>query len=123
MRFAADCLHDSGATAVQELGYAIGAKAVERLAAARTDLAFVFARRVELLLRDREAARRTPAVGANGVPHPMNHLSHARRLRGNKSIYDPYTNLLRATTEALSAAIGGCDTLEVRPFGFSTSSR
>ncbi len=31
---------------------------------------------------------------------------------------DPYTNLLRATTEALSAAIGGCDRLTVEAFGF-----
>jgi len=36
----------------------------------------------------------------------------------NKSTYDRYTNLLRATTEALSAIIGGCDTLTVDPFGF-----
>jgi methylmalonyl-CoA mutase len=44
---------------------------------------------------------------------------HARTALADKSIYDPYTNLLRATTQALSAAIGGCDTLEVRPFRFS----
>ena len=37
----------------------------------------------------------------------------------NKSIYDPYTNLLRATTEALSAVIGGCDSLQVQPFRFA----
>ena len=37
----------------------------------------------------------------------------------NKSLYDPYTNLLRVTTEALSAVIGGCDTLIVEPFEFS----
>ncbi len=28
----------------------------------------------------------------------------------------PYTNLLRATTEAMSAVVGGCDVLTVRPF-------
>ena len=33
-------------------------------------------------------------------------------------MFDPYTNLLRATTEAFSAVIGGCDTLDVEPFGF-----
>jgi methylmalonyl-CoA mutase len=36
----------------------------------------------------------------------------------NKSFCDPYTNVLRATTEAMSAAIGGCETLTVEPFGF-----
>ncbi len=34
----------------------------------------------------------------------------------NKSIYDPYTNMLRTTTEAMSAAIGGVDSLSVNPF-------
>lgn len=34
----------------------------------------------------------------------------------NKSIYDPYVNMLRSTTEAMSAIIGGADSLEVRPF-------
>ena len=43
---------------------------------------------------------------------------HVRTSRLNKSIYDPYTNLLRVTTEALSAVIGGCDALTVEPFGF-----
>ena len=43
---------------------------------------------------------------------------HVRTPRRNKSVYDRYTNLLRATTEALSAALGGCDRLTVEPFGF-----
>jgi methylmalonyl-CoA mutase len=41
-----------------------------------------------------------------------------RTSRRNKSVYDRYTNMLRATTEAMSAAIGGCDRLTVEPFGF-----
>ena len=43
---------------------------------------------------------------------------HVRTARLNKSFCDPYTNVLRATTEAMSAAIGGCETLTVQPFGF-----
>ena len=43
---------------------------------------------------------------------------HVRTARANKSVYDPYTNLLRATTEAMSAAIGGADTLLVEPHGY-----
>jgi methylmalonyl-CoA mutase len=42
-----------------------------------------------------------------------------RTSRLNKSVYDRYTNLLRVTTEAMSAVIGGCDTLSVEPFGFT----
>ena len=34
----------------------------------------------------------------------------------NKSIYDPYVNMLRTTTEAMSAAIGGSDSITVQPF-------
>jgi methylmalonyl-CoA mutase len=34
----------------------------------------------------------------------------------NQSIYDPYVNMLRSTTEGMSAAIGGCDSLTVVPF-------
>src|SRR6185369_5031324 len=43
---------------------------------------------------------------------------HVRTPRRNKSAYDRYTNLLRVTTEAFAAAVGGCDQLTVEPFGF-----
>jgi methylmalonyl-CoA mutase len=43
---------------------------------------------------------------------------HAITALANKSIYDPYTNLLRVTTEALSAATAGVDSLTVQPAGF-----
>lgn len=33
-----------------------------------------------------------------------------------QTVYDPHTNLLRATTAAAAAVIGGCDVLRVRPF-------
>ncbi|MCX6232067.1 MAG: methylmalonyl-CoA mutase family protein [Bacteroidetes bacterium] len=34
----------------------------------------------------------------------------------NKTVYDPYVNMLRTTTEAMSAAIGGADSIAVLPF-------
>ena len=34
----------------------------------------------------------------------------------NKSIYDPYVNLLRTTTEGMSAAIGNADSITILPF-------
>ena len=43
---------------------------------------------------------------------------HVRTPRRNKSAYDRYTNLLRVTTEAFAAAVGGADQLTVEPFGF-----
>ena len=36
--------------------------------------------------------------------------------RWNKTVYDPYINLLRTQTEAMSAALGGTDSLTVEPF-------
>jgi methylmalonyl-CoA mutase len=41
---------------------------------------------------------------------------HVRTSHWNKTIYDPYVNVLRTTTEAISAAMGGCDSLAVEPF-------
>jgi methylmalonyl-CoA mutase len=36
----------------------------------------------------------------------------------NKSLKDPYTNLLRQTTEAMSAILGGVDRLVIHPYDF-----
>ena len=47
----------------------------------------------------------------------------ARTLFTDKSIYDPYTNLLRATTEAMSALIGGASELRVQRSVFGSASR
>jgi len=41
---------------------------------------------------------------------------HARSSRWNKTIYDPHVNILRATTEAMSAALGGADSISVAAF-------
>jgi len=34
----------------------------------------------------------------------------------NKTLYDPYVNMLRSTTEAMSAALGGADSIALKPF-------
>lgn len=41
---------------------------------------------------------------------------HSSTSDWNKTIYDPHVNLLRTTTEAMSAIIGGTDSLLVKPF-------
>jgi methylmalonyl-CoA mutase len=43
----------------------------------------------------------------------------ARGADFNKAIYDPHTNLLRATTEAMAAAIGGANAMMLAPFDAS----
>lgn len=40
----------------------------------------------------------------------------ATSLMMNKSLKDPYTNLLRLTTEGMSAVIGGADIIELQPY-------
>jgi methylmalonyl-CoA mutase len=118
----ADELHEAGANAVQELGYALAA-GVEKLAGKpeTREVEFVFAvgstyfmeiaklRAARLLW-----AQASAAFGGGEVRMRLN----ARTSRRNKSVYDVYTNLLRATTEALSAAVGGCERLYVEPYGF-----
>lgn len=39
----------------------------------------------------------------------------------NKSVFDPHTNLLRQTTEAMSAAISGVDSITILPHDFYSS--
>ena len=41
---------------------------------------------------------------------------HAVTSKWNQTIFDPHVNLLRATTETMSAAIGGADSILVTPF-------
>ena len=41
---------------------------------------------------------------------------HAETGSWNKSVYDPYVNMLRTQTEAMSAALGGADSITVLPF-------
>ncbi len=43
---------------------------------------------------------------------------HCVNTEFNKSIYDPYVNMLRTQTEAMSAVIGGIDSLTVAPFNY-----
>jgi methylmalonyl-CoA mutase len=41
---------------------------------------------------------------------------HSTTCNRNKTVYDPHVNILRTTTEAMSAILGGTDSLTVRPF-------
>ncbi len=128
----ADQLHEAGAHAVQELGYAL-AEAVERMvrltasmsvddAARRIEFVYALGSNYFFEIAKLRAARMlwAQAVAAFGPADPASCgvRIHVRTSRLNKSVYDRYTNLLRVTTEAMSAVIGGADTLYVDPFGF-----
>jgi methylmalonyl-CoA mutase len=46
-------------------------------------------------------------------------VAHAVTSTWNQTVYDPYVNMLRGTTEAMSATIAGVHSLEVLPFDYS----
>ena len=116
----ADVFHNDGATAVQELAFALAA-GVERLATGETAVDFVYAVGSNYFfeIAKLRAARLLWAQAAREFGAPATTYIHVKTSTANKSIYDPYTNLLRVTTEALSAVLGGCDSLIVEPFEFS----
>ena len=43
-------------------------------------------------------------------------IAHSETNRFNKTVYDPYVNMLRTQTEAMSAALGGAHSITVLPF-------
>jgi len=43
-------------------------------------------------------------------------IAHCETNRYNKTVYDPYVNMLRTQTEAMSAALGGAHSITVLPF-------
>jgi methylmalonyl-CoA mutase len=46
---------------------------------------------------------------------------HGKTSVNNQTVYDPYVNMLRTTTEAFSAIVGGVDSLHTNPFNESYS--
>jgi methylmalonyl-CoA mutase len=128
-----DFLHEAGATTVQELGFAL-AEGVAALAAAidagksvdaaasATSFVYAVGSNYFLEIAKLRAARVlwSMAVSAFGPEDRKSSIVriHVRTARSNKSLFDPYTNLLRVTTEAASAMIGGCDSLTVGSLGF-----
>lgn len=128
-----DAIHELGGTAVQELAFSI-AEAVENLqvaidsgkgveiAAPATVFVFAVGSSYFIEIAKLRAARLlwstvVQAFGCQDVAAAVARI-HVRTARVNKSLLDPYTNLLRVTTEAMSAVIGGCDSLTVEAFGF-----
>ena len=48
--------------------------------------------------------------------HPGDLNIHSQSSIWTKTIFDPYVNMLRNTTEAMSAILGGCNSLSIEPF-------
>ena len=121
---------NGGANAIQETGYAFATgvyylKAlVERgvdINKAAQNICFSFAIGANFFM---EIARLRAAkaawaqivkdLGGNEESQKINIF--ARTSAFTKTVYDPYVNLLRTTTEAFSAVVGGIDALQITPF-------
>ena len=93
-------LHAGRAAAAIEFSFAIGSNYFFQIAKLRA-FRMVWARAVESFGGTRAEA---PAYIA------------ARTSRWNKTLYDPHVDILRATTEAMAAVLGGADSVMVAPF-------
>jgi methylmalonyl-CoA mutase len=103
-----DRLHEQGATAVQEIGYAFAESGGERnifVFSVGTNYFFEIAK-----LR----AARQLWLGLSSQPLVI----WSRTSMADKSLYDPSANLMRCTTEAMSAIFGGCDYLVIEAARF-----
>jgi methylmalonyl-CoA mutase len=121
---------ESGATAVEEIGFTLAA-AVEYLGAMQargadanrvaTALSFSFAVGANYFfqiakLRAFRALWAQVVESFGGGRDCAKAYIRTRTSRWNKTIYDPQVNVLRATTEAMSAVLGGADSIFVAPF-------
>jgi methylmalonyl-CoA mutase len=88
------------AAAALEFSFAMGSKTFSQIAKLRA-FRMVWARVIESFGGTRSGARARIA---------------ARTSRWNKTVYDPHVNILRATTEAMAAVLGGADSVTVAPF-------
>ena len=123
--------HNSGSTTVQELAFALAAgneymaELTERGLSAdevSSRMKFTFSAGTNYFLEIAKfrAARMLWAQVVDAYKPAKKESAkmaiHAETSRWNLSVYDPYVNMLRGTTEAMSAAIAGVDSLTVVPF-------
>ncbi len=122
---------NAGATIVQELafGLAMGSEYMARLteagvdadlAASKIKFTFAIGSSYFMEMAKFRAARILWAniVKAYGAKEDSSATMkiHAVTSAWNQTVYDPYVNMLRATTESMSAVLAGVDSLEVLPF-------
>ena len=137
-------MNDAGAYAYQELGYALsyGNQILSALiengvapstAAKKIKFEFGVGSNYFMEIAKFRAARWLWAEIVNAYKPPCPHECdnkaddgtcrcaakmniHATTSKFNQSLYDPYVNMLRTQTEAMSATLGSVDSLTVRPF-------
>jgi len=123
--------NNAGADIVQELAFGIsmGSEYMSQLtdrgiscATAASKIRFSFGTGSNYFpeIAKLRAARFLWSVATNGFcPGNIGHIKmdiHCVTSKWNKTVYDPYVNMLRTQTEAMSAILGGADSLTVEPF-------
>lgn len=125
-----DLFHNAGGNAVQELAFAVAAGteylrellsrnlAIDNVAP-RVRFSFALGSNFFMEIAKLRAAR----MVWSQIVREFGGKAEAQKIRihtgtsiWNKTLYDPYVNMLRATTEALSGIAGGCDSLHVGAF-------
>ena len=124
-------LHNAGANIVQELGFSMAA--ANELVARLTDAgckAHRVASRIQLnvgvgstyfmeIAKIRAARLLWSKIVEQYKPEcdcAYKLYINATTSSWNQSVYDPYVNMLRSTTEAMSSAVAGADSISVLPF-------
>lgn len=123
-----DVYHNAGATATQELGYIVATLVcyLEEMKARGLSPATVLPHiRIRLAVGSdyfMEIAKIRAArwlwskvAAAYGVADAPVHI-HASTSQWNKTTYDAHTNMLRVTSEAFAAVVGGVDSLHIGPY-------
>jgi methylmalonyl-CoA mutase len=121
--------HEAGSTAAQEIALALAGASdllnryseagvpAEKIVSAMELILPVGSSHFTELAKPRALRALLPfvlkAYGAAGSNLPR---LFARTSERNRSLLDPYTNVLRLTTESVSAILGGYDTLQISPF-------
>jgi methylmalonyl-CoA mutase len=126
-----DNFHDAGATIVEELAFSLsqGAEYLTLLTekglsinqiAPKIKFRFATGTNYFLEIAKYRAARLLWAHIVKAYGPSKDEVTkmkiHVTTSRWNNSMYDPYVNLLRTTTEAMSSIIAGIDSLTVIPF-------
>ncbi len=122
--------HNGGASAVQEIGYcmSVAIDYIEAMLARGMKIdeiaqqirfSFSIGANFFMEIAKLRAARLVwsqviAAYGGNECSQKINVL--ARTSFFTKTVYDPFVNILRSTTQAFSAVVGGVDAMDVTPF-------
>lgn len=129
---------DAGSTLVQELAFAlaVGNEYMAELTARglpvteiapRMTFSFALGPALFLEIAKLRAARLLWAVITEqyspGDPRNCKMNMHCSTANWNKTLFDPFNNLLRTTTEGISGVLGGTDSLEILPFQVASRSQ